>query len=59
MHNPRNLSTAPLHHFNKDILDTFKIITNEITNINNSFIDMKKEFSAFKSQLTYMDQRLQ
>src|SRR6266542_1632506 len=59
MHNPRNLSTAPLHHFNKNILDTFKIITNEITNINNSFIDMKKEFSAFKSQLTYMDQRLQ
>jgi len=59
MHNPCNLPTASLHHFNKDILDTFKIITNEITNINNSFIDMKKEFSAFKSQLTYMDQRLQ
>src|SRR6266542_1640247 len=53
MHNPHNLSTAPLHHFKKDILDTFKIITNEITNINNSFIDMKKEFSALKLNLPF------
>src|SRR6266498_2062228 len=59
MHNPRNLSIAPLHHFNKDILVTFKIITNKITNINNSFIDMKKEFSSIKSQINHIEQRIQ
>src|SRR6266498_4758294 len=48
IHNPNNRSVPLPQHFKKNILATFKIITNEITNINNSFIDMKKEFSSLK-----------
>ena len=59
IHNPNNRSVPLPQHFKKDILATFKIITNEITNINNSFIDMKKEFSSLKSQINQMDQRIQ
>ncbi len=58
IHNPHNHPTSPPSHFKRDILATFKIITNEITNINNSFIDMKKEFSFFKFQFNNMEQHI-
>ena len=47
---------VPLQYFKNDILNTFKIITNKIININNLFINIKKEFSTFKFQLNYIDQ---
>jgi len=53
------LSSFPSQHFKRDILVTFKIITNEIININNSFIDMKKKFLSIKSQINHMKQRVQ
>ncbi len=59
IHNPHNCPVSPPQHFKKDILATFKIITNKITNINNSFIDIKKEFSSIKSQINHIKQRIQ
>ncbi len=44
-----------LQYFKKNILVTFNIITNEIININNSFIDIKKEFSFFKFQINHIE----